>query len=156
MNDINGIISKITNLKELAKEKEKDVLKEKAITDDKIRKLEKEMEKINRDKLSSYQDYKDAVLTKEDYIAYSKLCEERIKSTEGILEKLKAEKEGSNKTEKILENPWITNLVNTGRINKLDRDVLDIMVDKIYVYEDKTIKIVYNFSDELKKLSVQD
>ena len=59
-------------------------------------------------------------------------------------------------TEKILENPWITNLVNTGRINKLDRDVLDIMVDKIYVYEDKTIKIVYNFSDELKKLSVQD
>ena len=105
----------------MAKEKEKDVLKEKAITDDKIRKLEKEMEKINRDKLSSYQDYKDAVLTKEDYIAYSKLCEERIKSTEGILEKLKAEKEGSNKTEKILENPWITNLVNTGRINKLDR-----------------------------------
>ena len=95
-------------------------------------------------------------MTKEDYIAYSKLCEERIKSTEGILEKLKAEKEGSNKTEKILENPWITNLVNTGRINKLDRDVLDIMVDKIYVYEDKTIKIVYNFSDELKKLSVQD
>lgn len=156
LNDINGIISKITNLKELAKEKEKDVLKEKAITDDKIRNLEKELEKINRDKLSSYQDYKDAVLTKEDYIAYSKLCEERIKSTEVILEKLKTEKEGSNKTEKILENPWITNLVNTGRINKLDRDVLDIMVDKIYVYEDKTIKIVYNFSDELKKLSVQD
>ena len=125
-------------------------------TDDKIKNLEKELEKINRDKLSSYQDYKDTVLTKEDYIAYSKLCEERIKSIEGILEKLKAEKEGSNKAEKILENPWITNLVNTGRINKLDRDVLDIMVDKIYVYEDKTIKIVYNFSDELKELSVQD
>ncbi len=67
------------------------------------------------------------------------------------------EQMGENqKNMEVLENPWITNLIRTGKIDKLDRDVVDDMIDTIYVYDDKTIKIVYNFSDELKMLNVQD
>ena len=67
------------------------------------------------------------------------------------------EQMGENKKNmEVLENPWITNLIRTGKIDKLDRDVIDDMIDTIYVYDDKTIKIVYNFSDELKMLNVQD
>ena len=62
----------------------------------------------------------------------------------------------NQKNMEVLENPWITNLIRTGKIDKLDRDVVDDMIDTIYVYDDKTIKIVYNFSDELKMLNVQD
>ncbi|MFR6562197.1 MAG: hypothetical protein ACLUR5_09610 [Eubacterium ventriosum] len=66
------------------------------------------------------------------------------------------EQMGENqKNMEVLENPWITNLIRTGKIDKLDRDVVDDMIDTIYVYDDKTIKIVYNFSDELKMLNVQ-
>ena len=56
------------------------------------------------------------------------------------------EQMGENqKNMEVLENPWITNLIRTGKIDKLDRDVVDDMIDTIYVYDDKTIKIVYNF-----------
>lgn len=57
---------------------------------------------------------------------------------------------------KALENPWITNLIRMRKIDKLNRYIVDDTIGMIYVYDDKTIKNLYNFSDELKKLNVQN
>ena len=37
-------------------------------------------------------------------------------------------------------------------IQALDRDTIIEMIDIIYIYDDKRIKIVYNFSNELENL----
>ena len=37
-------------------------------------------------------------------------------------------------------------------IKKLDREIIVEMIDQIWVYENRKIKIVYNFSDELEKI----
>jgi hypothetical protein len=37
-------------------------------------------------------------------------------------------------------------------MEKLDRTTVVEMVNMIYIYEDNTIKIIYNFSDELGDL----
>ena len=42
------------------------------------------------------------------------------------------EQMGENqKNMEVLENPWLTNLIRTGKIDKLDRDVVDDMIDTI-------------------------
>ena len=118
--------------------------------------LNNEITRLKKNKLSSYLDYKDELLSKEDYITYSKNCEKQIVERKKMIASLHEQMGENQKNMEVLENPWITNLIRTGKIDKLDRDVVDDMIDTIYVYDDKTIKIVYNFSDELKLLNVQD
>ena len=156
LKDINSIISTISNLKELAEENTDDSKRKNTSIESRINILNNEITRLKKNKLSSYQDYKDELLSKEDYITYSKNCEKQIAERDKMIASLHEQMGENQKNMEVLENPWITNLIRTGKIDKLDRDVVDDMIDTIYVYDDKTIKIVYNFSDELKMLNVQD
>ena len=166
LKDINSIISTVSNLKELAEENVNDSIRKTTSIESRINILNNEITRLKKNKLSSYQDYKDELLSKEDYITYSKNCEKQIVERNKMIASLICDfvlskkdfndKYKNQKNMEVLENPWITNLIRTGKIDKLDRDVIDDMIDTIYVYDDKTIKIVYNFSDELKMLNVQD
>ena len=156
LKDINSIISTVSNLKELAEENVNDSIRKTTSIESRINILNNEITRLKKNKLSSYQDYKDELLSKEDYITYSKNCEKQIVERNKMIASLHEQMGENQKNMEVLENPWITNLIRTGKIDKLDRDVVDDMIDTIYVYDDKTIKIVYNFSDELKMLNVQD
>lgn len=156
LSDLNKIIDSINNLKELIDKNTKKAKDSKQDYKSQMKKIDYEMKKIKRDKLSSYQDYKDGIISKDDYVAYSKVCEDKIEQSKSRKKML--EDRISNKQSEVeaYENPWITKLLNTRKIDKLDRDIVNEMIDTIYLYENKTIKIVYNFSDELKILNVQD
>ena len=52
----------------------------------------------------------------------------------------------------ITVNPWIKRLLQYEDIEHLDRETVVEMISMIYVYENNTVKIVYNFSDELEIL----
>jgi hypothetical protein len=51
-----------------------------------------------------------------------------------------------------IRNAWITRLLEIGHVDRLDRSLVVEMVGQIYIYSDNTIKIIYNFSDELADL----
>ena len=55
-------------------------------------------------------------------------------------------------TSDIFESPWIKRLLDLRRIEKLDRAIVVEMIYEIKVYENRIIKIIYNFSDEFKSL----
>ena len=46
------------------------------------------------------------------------------------------------------ELPWINRLQQSGRIDRLDQEILYEMIDKITVYQDKTLVIRYRFNEE--------
>ena len=48
----------------------------------------------------------------------------------------------------ILNSQWVQKLLSMGKITELDRATVVALVDKIYVYEDRRIEIVYKFSGE--------
>ena len=58
---------------------------------------------------------------------------------------------GETKTDP-LDSQWVKSLLKHNRVEKLDRTILNEMIDVIYVYEDRSIKIVYNFSNDLALL----
>ena len=43
-------------------------------------------------------------------------------------------------------NLWVENLLKYGKITELDRETVIRLVDKIYVYQDKHVEIVYKFA----------
>lgn len=154
LSDLNKIIQSISNLGELIRENTMSAKNSQKDYRSQIIQIDREIDKIGADKLSSYQDYKDGILSKEDYLKYAKLCEDKIQKAQSNKENLMKKIENQQNTVDAYENPWITKLRETERIDKLDRDIVEEMIDTIYLYEDKKIKIVYNFSDELKILGV--
>ncbi len=144
LNDLNSIISSVNDLNKVVDKQNSTQL----INNETIKKTidlyESQIVKIANNKKASYSDYRDELLSKEDYIVYKDDCDKKvnllIKKKDDLLQKLNENK---------LYTPWIIKLLETGKVEALDKEIIDEMIDKIFVYQDKTIKIVYNFSDEL-------
>lgn len=64
---------------------------------------------------------------------------------------MKAEKD-ENVTEEVLKKAWFKRLLELREIDELDREIVVEMIDEILVYENRRIKIRYNFSNELEEL----
>ena len=52
--------------------------------------------------------------------------------------------------EDIFELQWIKHLLELGKVEQLDRNIVVDMVHMIKVFNNQRIKVVYNFSDELE------
>ena len=68
---------------------------------------------------------------------------------------IKLLKKSISKVSDVLSNPWVERLLENGVITELDRATVVELIDKIYVYEDKHIEIVYKFSEEFDGLFIK-
>ena len=62
------------------------------------------------------------------------------------------EKKKENVTEDVFATPWLRRLLELKDIEELDRDIIVEMIDQITVYENRKLKISYNFGNELEHL----
>lgn len=151
LNDLRQIINSIENMQELVKKNVCITDKVMKSTDQELKKLQKEFDRINKLKKSIYEDFKEELISKEEYLSYRQdyLQKEELYARQiETLEKRKTENESQN----IFEAPWIKRLLELKEIEELDRDIIVEMIDQITVYEGRKIKIAYNFSDELEHL----
>ena len=74
---------------------------------------------------------------REDYLKKEELYK---KQTEILKEKVK-----ESVKEDVFQTPWLKRLLEMRDIEKLDRDMIVEMIDQIVVYENRKIKIRYNF-----------
>ncbi len=149
LEDLNMVISSIDNLKELIagnKIPENDIKQE--VEADRKR-IQAELCKVRNKKRAIYEDYQEKLISKEEYISYRQdyiIMEEKIsKQIEHLEEK---SKEGN--VEDIFELQWIKHLLELGKVEQLDRNIVVDMVHMIKVFNNQRIKVVYNFSDELE------
>lgn len=106
-----------------------------------------QLEKIRKLKQSVYEDYRQELISKAEYVAYRQDYCEREQQLEKQLESLKDDRK-QDPGEGLLETPWIKRLLSGGGIERLDRETVVEMIREIRVYESHKIEIDYNFSDE--------
>lgn len=149
LSDLNSIVSSIEDLKSMADKQKKKQLIDKSSVENAIADYENKIVRIQNNKRASYADYRDEVIAKNEYVEYKNDCESKINLLRNKMDNLLQ----TTKEDKFY-SPWVEKLLGMKKIEFLDKQILDEMIDVIYVYEDKTIKIVYNFSDELELLFV--
>jgi hypothetical protein len=101
--------------------------------------------KVARDK------WLDIKLTDDEYKEVQIECNNSIAQYEKEISSLQ---QSLKKPQAVLENLWVKDLLQYGQLKELDRATVVHLIDKIYVYRDKRIEIVYRFSDEFDKLFV--
>lgn len=150
LSDLNLIISSLKDLKGIVDQQKLKIIN-KSVIEKRISEFDNQLTKVASNKKASYTDYREGLITKKEYIDYRDDCDKKMdllnRQKENLLKKT---------DKKDMDNPWIQNLLEKSRIEVLDKAILDEMIDMIYVYQDKSIKIIYNFSDELEVLLSKD
>lgn len=151
LGDLKAIIRNVENLQELIKKQSCTELKIKNSTNTELIKVKAELERVKKLKKSIYEDYKDELISKEEYLSYREDYQQKEALYSKQIETLEAKKK-ETVTEDAFETPWLKRLLELKDIEELDRDIVVEMIDEITVYENRKIKIRYNFGDELEHL----
>lgn len=121
---------------------------EKAKMKKQIDKQERELLKRKVLKKSVYEDWKLEKISQKDYQEYVQIY--NIETTE-IQNKLQILKEQQKEISKDINNNWIKSFVKYKNINEITSEIMESLIDTIYVYENNKISIKFKYEDELKK-----
>ena len=151
LGDLKAIVDSVDNLKELIQSQSFTASKVKRIADTELSKIKAELERVKRLKKSIYEDYREELISKEEFLSYR---EDYLKKEELYSKQIEAleEKKKDSVTEDVFETPWLKRLLELKDIEALDRDIVVEMISEIKVYENRKIKITYNFGNELEHL----
>lgn len=151
LGDLKVIAHSADNLKELVQSQSFTASKVKRIADTELSKIKTELERVKKLKKSIYEDYREELISKEEFLSYR---EDYLKKEELYSKQIEAleEKKNDNVTEDVFETPWLKRLLELKDIESLDRDIVVEMISEIKVYENRKIKITYNFGNELEHL----
>lgn len=149
LDDLNHIIGQLQNLQELTERQGKNggtetELLKKVVLDkeDQVRRIQERLKRARNLWL-------DEEMTKEEY-------EETKRDNQNHINALRAEiselEKRISQRETILDSPWVQALLKYGRLTELDRETVVALIRRIEIFEDKTIKIMYKFSDEFDHL----
>ncbi len=106
----------------------------------------KEFEKIEQRKKRLYDDYADGVINKDDFCMVNEIYTSELNKCRDIVEMhkqtLKTAETNSDESE------WIVAFTSHRNIQELDRRLIVTLIDKIYIYEDERIEIVFKYKDK--------
>lgn len=147
LSDLNRIIASIKNLKMLADRGEQELQHAHCAHAEQDR-LDAAIARIRRMRQGAYEDYREKLISKTDFLNYRRDYEAQEQALQAQLDQLaKTEKHGDLPGE-----PWVRDLVKLRRLTNLDRLTIAETIQEIRVFENKTIEITYRFSDELSVL----
>jgi site-specific DNA recombinase len=94
-----------------------------------------------------YEALNDNLINRDEYEKMRSRYTGMIEETENVIRQLSAEREKS--LTNTAPRDWMTSVAKFKGLTELSREVVVTLVDKIYVYEDKRIRIDFNFRNEL-------
>lgn len=151
LEDLKTLVQNVGDLRELVSAQHLSASKIKRVTDTEISKIRSELERVKRLKQSVYEDYKEELITKEEFLSYREDYQKKEELYSKQIEALE-EKKNDSITDDVFDTPWLKRLLELKDIEKLDREIVVEMISEIKVYENRKIKITYNFSNELEHL----
>ena len=108
-----------------------------------------ELERTGKLKKAVYEDYRDELISKEEFISYRQNYTAREELLTKQLENLEKTENPQNLSA-AYDTPWIHHLLAHREIEQLDRTIVTAMLQEIKVFENKKIKVYYRFSDDTK------
>lgn len=149
LEDLQAVLQEAEDLEKLI-EKQKEKRAGAGQEEEKRRGKEKilsELDRVRRLKKAVYEDYREDLISREEFIVYS----QDYRKKEELLEKQLTCLEEKDKNEKdadYYEIPWIKYLLDKRKTECLDRDTIMLMLHEIKIYEERRIKITYNFASK--------
>lgn len=151
LDDLKKIIQSIDDLESLVEQRS---VNQKRNTEGKLQeqidKADVELCKIRKWKQSLYEDYKEGMISKEDYITYREDYTNKESLLKKQIESMRQLQVADE--ENILESTWVSRLLQLRDVEELDRTIVVEMIDRILVYDNRRIRIIYNFSNDLEGL----
>ncbi len=141
---ISEIIEKINN-KNIQEEKESTIKQT-------IKTKRKQLEKLLKIKLELYEDLKEKIITKEEYVKYKEKYELDIEKNKNNIIKLENELQKQNESTNI-EKEWITEFKKNKKLKQIPREIITELIDNIYIYENKKIQIKWKSRRYLIRIS---
>lgn len=119
--------------------------------EDRIQKLSEEADACNSRKMNLYEDYKDGILSKDEYSMLKEKYQAQMDDIEKSIASIEADRDG------ILANgtgrqEWIDKLKKYNGATELDRELVTFLIDKIEVVDPETILVTYRFETALKEM----
>ena len=103
--------------------------------------LEGGLERIYRLKKAAYEDFREGLISRRDFLRYQEDYERQEREAAAQLEQLSGDGEDGGRP------PWVDDLIRQGKLTALDRVTVAETVKQILVFEDGHIDIAYTFSD---------
>lgn len=147
LDDLNLMIRSVQDIERLIAEENKRESQARAGSSGVLSGYQAKIGRLKKRKERAYEDYVDGLITKDEYRQYRNKYERQIGAANLIIDqvnRLQMQADGFN--------PWMERLLRHRELHHLDRNMVVEMISMIYLYEDNTVKIVYNFSDELESL----
>jgi DNA invertase Pin-like site-specific DNA recombinase len=107
-------------------------------------KLGEALARVARRKQDLYEDYREGLLTKADFLAYQADYAAQQTRLTAQLAQLDQEKPDDP-----LDQPWVRALLEEGKLTALDRATVAETIREIRVFEGRELQITYQFSDDL-------
>jgi len=142
--DMNHVIRQVKELKALA-ESNRPISFAAQQRQKEWKQLKQAIERVRELKKAVYEDYRDKLLDKDEYLRYRADYDTQEKT-------LAAQLEAANKSNGescAVNGAWVDRLLRQGELELIDRAVLAQNVKEIRVYENKRIEITYLFSEKL-------
>ena len=113
-----------------------------------IARKEQDLDRDKEFRMKLYEALNDNLIDRDEYNKMRMKYTRQIEDTERAISKLKlqrAEILSSHST----DNSWIMQFIKFQGITELSREAVVTMIDRIYVYEDKRIRIEFNYRNEI-------
>ena len=122
--------------------------------DSKITRLQAKIERNTEYRKRAYEQLMDEILSKEEFLELKQMYENENRQYQKELEKLKQE-EQKQQTAVNTTKVWLNNF-SRGKmtVKQLTREVLEELINKIYVYPDQKIDIYFKFASEKNSANV--
>lgn len=151
LSDLKQIIQNVENLQKLVQSQSFNISNIEKNIDIELSKLYSELSKVKKHNKALYEAYVSELISKSEFRSYKKEYQQKEQLYTKQIETLEKRK-NEQITPDILKIPWLKRLLELKDIEELDREIIVEMIDQIVVYENKKIKISYNFSNELEYL----
>ena len=146
-NDLRTILHHQNHIKKLVESELLTTAGIKKIPEKEAGRIKTELERIKRLQKQVYEDYKDSLISREEFLAYREDYQEKEKLYIRQLNVLDT-KNRENPEEDRFRITWLEKLMDLKEIESLDRETVVEMISEIRIYENHKIKIIYNFENE--------
>ena len=112
-----------------------------------ITKVEEEIARYKKLELRLYEDFADGIINKQEYLDFRENYRNLIAEKQDVVKRLKREQQDASLIGSG-NRAWVQLFAQYENIQELDRRVLAALVDRILIYEDKRVEIVFKYRDE--------
>lgn len=146
---LNTYIKELCNIKRLLACVEKLPLQESNIKRLELRivQLEDEVQRYEKLKISVYEDLKDNLITKDEYVTLKNEFEARRRDALEAIAQIRIEIDSLAKRNG-KHHEWIETFISKREVKTLTRNVVVELIDNICVYEDKRLEIKFRYADK--------